>query len=85
LSLTQSHTPVSTSMHTARHFHTLRGTVGVCFGNKMVLLYWTYVYVIYQEYGRNLSTLGVDAKEIPAYQSLWQCVAPLDRQNVINL
>ncbi|KAH8486739.1 hypothetical protein Peur_069848 [Populus x canadensis] len=38
-----------------------------------------------QEYGRNLSTLGVDAKEIPAYQSLWQCVAPLDRQNVINL
>jgi len=51
----------------------------------MVLLYWTYVYVIYQEYGRNLSTLGVDAKEIPAYQSLWQCVAPLDRQNVINL
>ncbi|KAI5569434.1 hypothetical protein BDE02_12G077000 [Populus trichocarpa] len=38
-----------------------------------------------QEYGRNLSTLGVDAKEIPAYRSLWQCVAPPDRQNVIDL
>jgi hypothetical protein len=49
------------------------------------LLYWTYMYAIYQEYGRNLSTLGVDAKEIPAYRSLWQCVAPPDRQNVIDL
>ncbi|KAG6753203.1 hypothetical protein POTOM_043250 [Populus tomentosa] len=38
-----------------------------------------------QEYGRNLSTLGVDAKEIPAYRSLWQCVAPQERQNVIDL
>ncbi|CAK7336686.1 unnamed protein product [Dovyalis caffra] len=38
-----------------------------------------------QEYGRTLSTLGVDAKEIPAYRSLWQCVAPSDRENVINL
>ncbi|KAJ6339598.1 hypothetical protein OIU77_007534 [Salix suchowensis] len=37
-----------------------------------------------QEYGRNLSALGVDAKEIPAYRSLWHCVAPPDRQNVIN-
>lgn len=55
------------------------------FANKIVLLYWTYVFVIYQEYGRNLSTLGVDAKEIPAYQSLWQCVAPPDKQNVIIL
>lgn len=37
-----------------------------------------------QEYGRNLSSLGVDAAEIPAYRSLWQCVAPPDRQNTIH-
>lgn len=37
-----------------------------------------------QEYGRNLSVLGVEAADIPAYRSLWQCVAPPDRQNVIN-
>ncbi|KAF5476569.1 hypothetical protein F2P56_003310 [Juglans regia] len=38
-----------------------------------------------QEYGRNLSALGVDAANIPAYRSLWQCVAPPDRQSTINL
>ncbi|KAJ9163878.1 hypothetical protein P3X46_023505 [Hevea brasiliensis] len=38
-----------------------------------------------QEYGRNLSVLGVEAVNIPAYRSLWQCVAPPDRQSVINL
>lgn len=37
-----------------------------------------------QEYGRNLSVLGVEAADIPAYCSLWQCVAPPDRQNVIK-
>ncbi|XP_057972331.1 conserved oligomeric Golgi complex subunit 2 [Malania oleifera] len=37
-----------------------------------------------QEYGRNLSALGVEAAKIPAYCSLWQCVAPPDRQNEIN-
>ncbi|XP_059657376.1 conserved oligomeric Golgi complex subunit 2-like [Cornus florida] len=37
-----------------------------------------------QEYGRNLFSLGVDAAEIPAYCSLWQCVAPSDRQNTIK-
>ncbi|KAK6263762.1 hypothetical protein SCA6_019196 [Theobroma cacao] len=37
-----------------------------------------------QEYGRNLATLGVDAANITAYRSLWQCVAPADRQSVIN-
>ncbi|KAI9174733.1 hypothetical protein LWI28_022056 [Acer negundo] len=37
-----------------------------------------------QEYGRNLAALGVEAAEIPAYCSLWQCVAPSDRQNVIK-
>lgn len=37
-----------------------------------------------QEYGRNLSVLGVEAADIPAYRSLWQCVAPPDRQNVIS-
>ncbi|KAJ4712557.1 Conserved oligomeric Golgi complex subunit 2 like [Melia azedarach] len=37
-----------------------------------------------QEYGRNLAALGVQAADIPAYRSLWQCVAPLDRQGVIN-
>ncbi|KAK4843251.1 hypothetical protein QYF36_005858 [Acer negundo] len=37
-----------------------------------------------QEYGRNLAALGVEAADIPAYCSLWQCVAPSDRQNVIK-
>lgn len=37
-----------------------------------------------QEYGRNLSALGVEAAEIPAYKSLWQCVAPPDRQNAVT-
>lgn len=37
-----------------------------------------------QEFGRNLSALGIEADKIPAYCSLWQCVAPPDRQNVIR-
>lgn len=37
-----------------------------------------------QEYGRNLSALGVEAANIPAYCSLWQCVAPKDRQGTIT-
>ncbi|CAL5444509.1 unnamed protein product [Camellia sinensis] len=37
-----------------------------------------------QEYGRNLSALGVEAAKIPAYRSLWQCVAPTDSQNTIS-
>ncbi|XP_028765079.1 conserved oligomeric Golgi complex subunit 2 [Neltuma alba] len=37
-----------------------------------------------QEYARNLSALGVDAVSIPSYRSLWQCVAPADRQNTIK-
>ncbi|KAI7986079.1 Conserved oligomeric Golgi complex subunit 2 [Camellia lanceoleosa] len=37
-----------------------------------------------QEYGRNLSALGVEAAKIPAYRSLRQCVAPTDSQNTIR-
>lgn len=37
-----------------------------------------------QEYGRNLSALGVEAASIPTYRSFWQCVAPSDRQNSIS-
>lgn len=37
-----------------------------------------------QEYGRNLAALGVEAADINAYRSLWQCVAPADRQNLIK-
>lgn len=37
-----------------------------------------------QEYARSLSLLGVDAASIPPYQSLWQCVAPAERQNTIR-
>ncbi|KAG8376388.1 hypothetical protein BUALT_Bualt09G0058300 [Buddleja alternifolia] len=37
-----------------------------------------------QEYGRNLASLGVDAANIPSYRSLWQCVAPSDKQNTIT-
>ncbi|XP_064943702.1 conserved oligomeric Golgi complex subunit 2 isoform X2 [Musa acuminata AAA Group] len=38
-----------------------------------------------QEYGRNLSAMGIEASEISAYRSLWQCVAPEDRQSQITL
>ncbi|KAL9677212.1 hypothetical protein QQ045_005440 [Rhodiola kirilowii] len=38
-----------------------------------------------QEYGRNLSALGVKAAEIPSYISLWKCVAPSDKQDNISL
>ncbi|MCL7027685.1 hypothetical protein MKW94_025330 [Papaver nudicaule] len=37
-----------------------------------------------QEYGRNLAALGVDAASIETYRSLWQCVAPPERQSAIN-
>ncbi|KAK6924690.1 COG complex component, COG2, C-terminal [Dillenia turbinata] len=37
-----------------------------------------------QEYGRNLAAVGVEAAKIPAYCSLWQCVAPPDRHDVIK-
>ncbi|KAJ9568385.1 hypothetical protein OSB04_004351 [Centaurea solstitialis] len=37
-----------------------------------------------QEYGRNLAVLGVEAAEIPAYRSLWQLVAPQDKQGEIS-
>ncbi|KAL9438999.1 hypothetical protein AB3S75_024623 [Citrus x aurantiifolia] len=37
-----------------------------------------------QEYGRNLAALGVQAADIPPYRSLWQCVAPSDRQSLIK-
>lgn len=38
----------------------------------------------YQEYGRHLGALGVVAADLPAYISLWQCVAPQDRQEVVR-
>ncbi|CAN6464834.1 unnamed protein product [Victoria cruziana] len=37
-----------------------------------------------QEYGRNLAAFGVVAAEIPAYRSLWQCVAPQEKQELIH-
>ncbi|KAA3476169.1 conserved oligomeric Golgi complex subunit 2 [Gossypium australe] len=37
-----------------------------------------------QEYGRNLAVLGVEAADIDAFRSLWQCVAPADRQDEIK-
>ncbi|OIT33781.1 PREDICTED: conserved oligomeric Golgi complex subunit 2 [Nicotiana attenuata] len=37
-----------------------------------------------QEYARSLSSLGVDAASIPPYRSLWQCVAPAERQNSLT-
>ncbi|KAG1330906.1 conserved oligomeric Golgi complex subunit 2 [Cocos nucifera] len=33
-----------------------------------------------QEYGCNLAAIGIKAADIPAYRSLWQCVAPEDKQ-----
>ncbi|EOA29583.1 hypothetical protein CARUB_v10013037mg [Capsella rubella] len=38
-----------------------------------------------QEYGRNISALGLNPADIPPYRSLWQCVAPADRQNTISV
>ncbi|KAJ8646126.1 hypothetical protein MRB53_007874 [Persea americana] len=37
-----------------------------------------------QEYGRNLAALGVVAADLPTFRSLWQCVAPSDRQGQIT-
>ncbi|CAH9106187.1 unnamed protein product [Cuscuta epithymum] len=37
-----------------------------------------------QEYARNLSSMGIDAASIPSYRSLWQCVAPSERQTSID-
>ncbi|CAA7406670.1 unnamed protein product [Spirodela intermedia] len=37
-----------------------------------------------QEYGRNLQELGVAVADIPAYRTLWQCVAPTERQAAID-
>ncbi|KAM3318374.1 hypothetical protein ACQJBY_035862 [Aegilops geniculata] len=37
-----------------------------------------------QAYARNLRTLGIDAREIESYRSLWQCVAPKDKQDSIQ-
>ncbi|PKU79464.1 conserved oligomeric Golgi complex subunit 2 isoform X1 [Dendrobium catenatum] len=36
-----------------------------------------------QEYGRNLASLGVKAADIPTYRSIWQLVAPEDKQSQI--
>ncbi|RID78691.1 hypothetical protein BRARA_A01487 [Brassica rapa] len=38
-----------------------------------------------QEYGRNIAALGLKPADIPVYCSLWQCVAPADRQNTISV
>ncbi|XP_020580665.1 conserved oligomeric Golgi complex subunit 2 [Phalaenopsis equestris] len=34
-----------------------------------------------QEYGRNLASIGVEAADISTYRSLWQLVAPEDKQS----
>ncbi|KAF3328523.1 conserved oligomeric Golgi complex subunit 2-like protein [Carex littledalei] len=36
-----------------------------------------------QEYGRNLASIGINAADISSYRSLWQCVAPEEKQSVI--
>ncbi|KAL0928501.1 hypothetical protein M5K25_000385 [Dendrobium thyrsiflorum] len=38
-----------------------------------------------QEYGRNLASLGVKAADIPTYRSMWELVAPEDKQSHIVL
>ncbi|KAL1211677.1 Conserved oligomeric Golgi complex subunit 2 [Cardamine amara subsp. amara] len=38
-----------------------------------------------QEYGRNVSALGLNPADISPFCSLWQCVAPSDRQNTISV
>ncbi|KAF8047931.1 hypothetical protein N665_2759s0003 [Sinapis alba] len=38
-----------------------------------------------QEYGRNISALGLNPEDIAPYCSLWKCVAPPDRQNAISV
>ncbi|KAH7664109.1 COG complex component COG2 protein [Dioscorea alata] len=41
------------------------------------------IFLDIQEYGRNLAAFGIRAADIPAYRSLWQLVAPEDRQTDI--
>ncbi|KAM0947073.1 hypothetical protein DsansV1_C08g0082281 [Dioscorea sansibarensis] len=41
------------------------------------------IFLDIQEYGRNLAALGIRAADIAAYRSLWQLVAPEDRQTDI--
>ncbi|KAJ3692310.1 hypothetical protein LUZ60_012660 [Juncus effusus] len=36
-----------------------------------------------QEYGRNLEAIGIKAADIASYRSLWQCVAPEEKQSTI--
>ncbi|CAH8381462.1 unnamed protein product [Eruca vesicaria subsp. sativa] len=38
-----------------------------------------------QEYGRNISALGLNPEDIEPYCSLWKCVAPTDRLNTISV
>ncbi|KAL9239363.1 hypothetical protein vseg_013695 [Gypsophila vaccaria] len=44
----------------------------------------TQLFLDIQEYGRNLAALGIDAADVPAYRSLWECLAPADRQSPIS-
>eukprot|EP00249_Psilotum_nudum_P019252 c27163_g1_i1 orf=404-2626(-) len=43
------------------------------------------LYLDVQEYGRRLGTFEISAAALPAYTSLWQCVAPPDKQTQIQL
>lgn len=42
------------------------------------------VFLIMQEYARNLRAIGIDAREIETFRALWQCVAPRDKQDNIQ-
>ncbi|CAL9030799.1 unnamed protein product [Prunus brigantina] len=42
------------------------------------------IFLDIQEYGRNLAALGVDVANIETFRSLWQSVAPAERQSEIS-
>lgn len=83
-----THTCLQLSLSTAKFvIHVMHHASLYCCLVSFVCLWISYtapLYTFYQEYGRNLAALGVEAANITAYRSLWQCVAPADRQNLIK-
>lgn len=38
--------------------------------------------VCVQEFGRQSQKVGIDPRQVPAYQELWKAVAPADKSTV---
>jgi hypothetical protein len=55
-----------------------------CTAPHLTFLFFFLVFLIMQEYARNLRAIGIDAREIETFRALWQCVAPRDKQDNIQ-